>query len=597
VQKAQQKVQAGLNEFASGLRATVNVTNQLADAMERVARASRNVRQPGGAGQQGGPRQSGAAPSVGMALALPMRPMPSSSSMLALTFGNSLAANGNVPGGGIPLNWPGAQSPPNANPPGFNAGAAVGMMTRGLIAVQVVDMVVNGIGRLINSAKGLNDAVTILEQRGFSGDQVGELETQAYQIALATPGRNVAAILRDAGALRGVLGQQEGAQDPIGDVRATLPQVERTAAAISSIMPSASTDQAMHILMKAIELRGGLIDEKTHKIDPAKFSRELESIYKVIVAGGGMISPNDMLNVMQQAGPMARMMEADEFYKMMMAAIMDMKGNRAGTALSAAGRQMFGGVMSKKTAHEMEALGLLPPDSAVSEGMGVKLTPEARAMLDKEMSGGLLAFVSNYLRPALESHGYTTVAQQNAELYRVGSTETFRRLLALYLQNQDQVERDAHLLTQVPSVEKALQIARDKSIGFNMDAATTSISNFFQAIEKANAGKIIAVLHATQTLFNFLSQGAELEAKMGRDGKAAISGGTGFWNYNPLQRGFWLPPEPPANGNAAPQPVIIMNPNDLRRGYNNGLSDNFRGDPSGSPAFDYRTGHPGAAVP
>jgi hypothetical protein len=56
---------------------------------------------------------------------------------------------------------------------------------------------------------------------------------------------------------------------------------------------------------------------------------------------------------------------------------------------------------------------------------------------------------------------------------------------------------------------------------------------------------------------------------------------------------------PPRSGTreGGPMPVVITNPNAIRRGFNDGLSDNFRGDPSGSPAFDYRTGHPGAAVP
>ena len=54
---------------------------------------------------------------------------------------------------------------------------------------------------------------------------------------------------------------------------------------------------------------------------------------------------------------MARMMtDPDQFYKTMLTALMDMGGFRAGTAMTAVGRQLLGGKMAKPTAEEMQGI-------------------------------------------------------------------------------------------------------------------------------------------------------------------------------------------------------------------------------------------------
>ena len=497
IQDAVKKTQGAVDGMSAGMRGAASAASAFADHMERAARASSQAARSGSGSVMSG--------------------------------GGQLLLSG--PGGG------GAGMPPlELPPPGFNAGAAGSLLSRGMAALQVVEMVAGGIEHLIDKAKGLNDAIVVLQQRGLSAGQADGLETLAFDIARKTPGRDTSHILADAGNLRSILGQNDGA-DPLADVKSMLPAVERMAAALSAVTGQDS-ESSVHMLMSAVGLRGGLIDPDTHRISKDRFGSELEAIYRVLVAGGGMIKPADLLNLMQQAGPMARMdKDPDHFYSMMMSAILDMKGNRAGTSLSAAGRQLFGGRMSPAFAKEMAGLDLIPQGSYKSAGSGyITLNPEAQKKLTDAMQGGLFDWVQKVLRPALLSHGFETDASQNQELYKLFTTETFRRLAALFLQNEDQVLRDQKLIPQVPSSEKALDLASKGSIGFNMDAMFASVSNFLQSVEKANSGKIIEVLHAGQTLFDWLASSSEFQARLQKDAHQGVNEVQKFW---PWQKEFW----------------------------------------------------------
>jgi hypothetical protein len=524
IQKAISNTQRGLNEMVASLRGALRVANSLADAMDKVAAAATQTARAGmaTATSSGGPRVARMAPlalpAPGGALAMP-------------GYGGALQG---VPGAGIPLNL----QPNAASYPAVNWGAGLQFLYRGMAAVQVVDMVVGGIDRLIDKAKGLNDALVVLQQRGMNAAETRDLEGEAFDIARRIPGRDVSRILSDAGNLRAVLGDQGGA-DPLADVKAILPEVERIAAALSAATGD-DRETSMHALMRAVELRGGLIDPSTHRISAERFASELDTIYKVLISGGGMIGSNDLLNLMQQAGPMARMMDADQFYGMMMTAVLDMKGHRAGTALSAAGRQLFGGRMSLAFADEMAKIGLIPEGSFKRAGSGyITLNTDAQKQLTDSMHGGLFEWVQKVLRPHMLEHGFVTDEQQSQELYKIMSTETFRRLSALFLQNSDQVLRDQKLIAATPSPMAALELAKKSSIGFNLDAAETSFMNFLQAVEKVNAGAIVGVLHAAQSLFDWLAQSGFNEDKLHHDAGQSMFGDDPFYKHWPWERKFW----------------------------------------------------------
>lgn len=531
VNRAVQDTQAGINEMTSSLRGASRVAAGLADAMERVARATQ-----AGAGRPGIP--AGIAPGVagsgGPRMPL-LLPPPSGGGAMTLYGGAGAAGGGGGDFGLPPL------VPLGNGPGGINWGAGIGLMYRGMAAVQVVDMVVSGIGHLIDKAKGLNDAVAVLQMRGATPQQTDQLRALAFDIAGKIPGRGLDQIMTDAANLRAVLGVKEGSADPLADVKTMLPTMERIAAALHATT-GVDNENAMHMLLRAVELRGGLIDEKTHRISESKFGTELETIYKVLTSGGGMITPNDMLNLMQQAGPMARMMDAKQFYSMMMTAVLDMKGNRAGTALTAVGRQLFGGRMSLAFAKEMEAIGLVDKNAFHSAGAGyVTMDPKASADLTKTLQGGLFNWVNTVLRGKLEEHGYDTVEKQNKELYRLFSTETARRLIALFLQNTDQVLRDQKLIQSTPGSKEALEIATRKDIGYNLDAMETSFGNMLKTIEAVNADKIISVLHGATELFDFLTKGEHAIGNLDKDWDKATHGHGAFYNYGPFDRRFWVP--------------------------------------------------------
>lgn len=292
-------------------------------------------------------------------------------------------------------------------------------------------------GKLVHASEEYNRQLTLMKQAGMSAPSIAAARqaanTVSSQVAVSTPAGNMQ-LIRE---LRGVFGKTS-------EATAFLPDFAKTQAILQQVT-GRSSPHDMQTLAKAIELRGDVLNAQG-KIDPAAFRAGLNQALRTLVAAGGLISPTDLYSVMQQAGPMARMMSSQQFYDTMMPAIMEMGGRRAGTALTAIGRAVYGGIMPQRNAFELERLGLVDP-SKVHVRRGGQITTDMGAFRGTDILDhqGLLAYVQKVLRPALEHAGYTTNKAQQAELYRLYPTETARRLISLFLQQAQTVLRDQRL--------------------------------------------------------------------------------------------------------------------------------------------------------
>ena len=370
-------------------------------------------------------------------------------------------------------------------------------------AIDGIRLMISALDGLADRAGSVADAMARI-QIGGVGDpkQLASLRARAFEVATMVPGRDVENIISDERALRTILGENSSLLDPLADPKKYLPQVEQAAVVLAQTQGfKGDTNRAMQTLLKALELRGGIIDPDTGRISGEQFKAELTELMKTLVAGNGLIDPKDLLNVMRQAGPMARMNDASTFYDYMLALIHDLGGQRAGTGLTAAGRQIFGGRMSLAFADEMARLGLIPEnsytttvhkngevvrkrdnDSYESAGAGyIELQPASRDILAKGLEGGLFNWTENVLRPAMIAHGYVTATQQNQELYRIASSETFRRILSVYLGQPEQVRRDAEIRHSALSPEEALKVLRENSLSYNEAAAGSAGHNLLAA--------------------------------------------------------------------------------------------------------------------
>lgn len=371
---------------------------------------------------------------------------------------------------------------------GTAVGGAAALIGAGALAA--------GLEKAVSAGGELVKQQALLRNMGVSWAEVVDTTNKAQLATHQVIGTTIAENVKGMRELLGVMPSLEEAQ-------AKFPAVMQAAKVLESLTGS-SADSTMQTLAKAIELRGGGIDPKTGKLDPDRLQREAEAATKAIIASGGMVNAQSLLQMMQQAGPMARMVtDADTFYKGIITAMMDMGGFRAGTALTAVGRQLLGGKMTKPTAEEMEAMGLLVPGMWHKSGTGVFVDKGGLVGEDilKDPQRGIAAWMSSVLLPAFSQHGVTGAADVQQELYRVFGTETGRRMAGLFIQNQSQIERDAKLYDQALGGEAYGNIAKG-----DLTANTKNFADAWQNLMQALGSPMVpTAIQALQTMSNGLN--------------------------------------------------------------------------------------------
>ena len=318
----------------------------------------------------------------------------------------------------------------------------------GLGAVMAGGAILSGVGKLVEHGRELVHQQALMAEQGMTVREQADATAAAYKTASDVLGTSVsknAALIRE---LRGVLGNST-------DAMTALPEFSKAGLLMSS-MKGAHNENDLQTLAKALELRGDLINPKTGKIDPDMLKEGLNQAFRTMSASGGLISPQDLMGVTKQAGPMARMMTAQQFYDTAFSAIMEMGGQRAGTALSAVGRAIYGGIMPKRNAMEFERLKLLDPNAVQHLGAGAtQINPAGFKGVDTLSTKGLLAYVQDVIKPAMEAAGIKSGSDQQKELYRLFPTETARRMIGLFLQQAETVTRDVKLRAGAQGVDQA----------------------------------------------------------------------------------------------------------------------------------------------
>jgi hypothetical protein len=255
----------------------------------------------------------------------------------------------------------------------------------------------------------------------------------------------------------------------------------------------------MKRIAKMIELRQGAIDHALHKIDPVKFDKELDAAVKALQIGQGLITANDLQQIIKQAGPMAKGMEPMKFWATYLAAVEEMGGARTGTAMTAVARQVLGGIMTPAVKQEWADVKMLDPDHKgwhqSKKGPVIDDPKKAIVGYDVFNNEGMQAFVDKVVKPHLIAAGYVTDKQINAELYKFGSTETARRLYSLYLTGQEQVEAEQRKIEGAKGLDAYDQIYKGGDYQQGIDSLTKSI----QSLEEAAGGPAGQVIGSMAT--------------------------------------------------------------------------------------------------
>ena len=369
---------------------------------------------------------------------------------------------------------------------------------------------------LVKANAELQRQQNLFRLAGNSADDMAKATQAAYKSAVAIPNVNVAEQFKLYRELAGAT------QDNAGSM-AVLPDVAKAKSVIEAMTGKAG-DEDMKRLFKFVELRQTAIDHETHKIDPEKFKQELQWATKALVAGQGLLTSNDFLQLVKQAGPMAKGQSAEQLFGDALAVMEDMGGARTGTSMTALGRQVFGGIMTGKVGDKWRDAGMLNQEGwHLTKAGHVQIDDAKKAVkgydiLDKE---GAVAFVEKALRPAFEKMGITNRNDQNKKLYEFGSTDTARRLMSLMLAPE-----------QIKLVQQRLKEAMggegfDKL--FDGNDYKTSVQAFHQSMEtlKTSIGDAAAVSPLLMSFAHGIAKFADFIKDHPSIGAVATIGGAG----------------------------------------------------------------------
>lgn len=125
-------------------------------------------------------------------------------------------------------------------------------------------------------------------------------------------------------------------------------------------------------LLKVAELRGAAKN-------PESLKRVLDYATQAYVASGGLVKPEDLLNMIKTGGVAAKQLDDSSFFFGLLHTMQEMGGHRAGTGLATAYQNFAAGRTTQQSAEELMQLGLLKKDSVLygTTGHVKKLLPDA----------------------------------------------------------------------------------------------------------------------------------------------------------------------------------------------------------------------------
>lgn len=387
----------------------------------------------------------------------------------------------------------------------------------------------------LNTANGLLERqINIFKLAGNSAADAEAMRKAAYQSAIQVRGVDVVEQAKLARELSAAL------QDNPGALK-VLPDFAKAKAVIGVATGRDDEDMTTRIA-KMIELRGGAINETTQKLDPELFRKELNAATKALIAGQGLISANDLQQMIKQAGAAGKNFRGnpEAFWRDYLAAAEDMGGSRAGTAITAVARQYLGGIMTPKVAEEFNRLGMLNKEGWHEQKGKIVIDDPSKAIKGYQelLHGGVRELVEKVIRPTLDAHGYNTDEKRNAELYSFASTETARRLLGLYLSNAAQIKAVGERYDKTSGTEGFDKVVKGDFL-YNVDAIGKSFHTL--ATSLGAAAQVAPMLGGIADGINKLAAAAAAHPAIGSTitfGGGAAAAGLGIYGAYQVGKGI-----------------------------------------------------------
>ena len=350
----------------------------------------------------------------------------------------------------------------------------------------------------------------IMSDQRVTAAQADALVKSAYDATTTAPGSRVTENMHALIDLKSVTGSLDEAQKMLPAFAA----LSNTLAVLDKRKGGTGAFAAA----KAMELLGGMIDEKTdasgatvREINPELLQRRLDAMTRVAVATNGRVAPQDYLGFAKQAR-IAGMTLSDEFiYEKLPAMLMAMGGPRAGTALMSMAQVFRGDKLTDKSMGAMISVGLASPMGITTEINPHTGQPHAVVHPEAVFDRDLMAHdPSQYVAAAqkrMEAAGIHGTEDQITALLRVSQRATIAGFLADVLKDAPVIAKEqANIQATRPDVA-AYFASQDPAA--KVQQMQSAFDKLMTTMGGAAMGDAVSLMNAVTSGLNGLSAWAE----------------------------------------------------------------------------------------
>jgi hypothetical protein len=282
----------------------------------------------------------------------------------------------------------------------------------------------------------------LMRVAGMSAKDVAEATTVAWKTSREVTTTTATSNLQMIGELRSVL---PDVNMGISEAVRFLPQIAHLSAVMASVNGGKAPEGLAYTTMRAVEMLGGTVNPQTHQQDPERAAKMLDAITQATIMSHGRLTPAQLLGFAQQASAVVKNMDPTKVISQNAPLIMEMGGNRAGTALTSMNQQIVGGVMPQRVIADWEKYGLIDPHKVTATRTGVRLEPGAVKGEDVfRGQGGALDWLENVFIPQLQKAGLNNT-QISDNIIRLFGRQTTQREAGLMVTQQQQIRRDIEM--------------------------------------------------------------------------------------------------------------------------------------------------------
>lgn len=225
----------------------------------------------------------------------------------------------------------------------------------------------------------------------------------------------------------------------------------------------AENDRKMMDMLKVIELRGGLKNEKA-------FKDQANIVQQVITATGGRVQGGEWLNAIKTGGVAVKGMSNEALYYKMEPIVQELGGHRFGTAAMSAYQNIYQGRTTVRAARNMDNFGLLDSNKVTYDKVGqvAHLNPGA-------LKGGELfkkdqfAWMEQILLPALAKKGITERGAVHDAMGSMFTNRTASNLFTTMYDQREQIHKNAKLNAGAENIDQLSERAKGTTAGKELE--------------------------------------------------------------------------------------------------------------------------------